>query len=135
MRIGRRPGTRRWLVRLVVCLAFGGALWPAALTLAQEMCTGKRPLDPRNARLKVLDLQVADDAVSGRIKNDSGEGAAGVMVWVNYYMSKRGGLLGQQCIPIGDLRAGEERPFRADPTVDAFKSEATDYAAEALSWR
>jgi hypothetical protein len=99
------------------------------------MCTGKRPLDPRNARLKVLDLRVTDDAVSGRIKNDSGEGAVGVMVWVNYYMSRRGGLLGQQCIPIGDLRAGEERPFRATPTADLFKSEATDYAAEALSWK
>jgi hypothetical protein len=99
------------------------------------MCAGKRPLDPRNARLKVLELRVADDAVSGRIKNDSGERAVGAMVWVNFYMTRRGGLLGQQCIPIGDLAAGEERSFRATPQADVFKAEATDYAAEALSWR
>jgi len=135
MRTGQRPGARRWLVLLVVCLAFGGAVAPAAPSFAQEMCTGKRPLDPRNARLKILDIRVTDDAVSGRIKNDSGEMAIGAMVWVNYYMSRRGGLLGQQCIPIGDLGAGEERPFRANPTASVFKAESTDYAAEALSWK
>jgi hypothetical protein len=122
-------------VLLVVCLVFGGPLGLASLSRAQEMCAGKRPLDPRNARLKVLELQVTDDAVSGRIKNDGGERAIGAMVWVNYYMSRRGGLLGQQCIPIGDLGAGEERPFRATPTADVFKAESTDYAAEALSWK
>ncbi len=131
----RRSGARRWLVLLAACLAVGGVAGPASVSLAQEMCAGKRPLDPRNARLKILDLRVTDDAVSGRIKNDSGERAVGAMLWVNFYMSRRGGLLGQQCIPIGDLAAGEERPFRATPTADIFKAEATDYAAEALSWR
>ena len=135
MRTGRWPRACRWLALLVACLAFGGAVGSAAVAFAQEMCTGKRPLDPRNARLKVLDLRVTDDVVFGRIKNDSGEGAVGVMIWVNYYMSRRGGLLGQQCIPIGDLSAGQERPFRATPTMSVFKAESTDYAAEALSWK
>jgi hypothetical protein len=135
MKTARQSGARRWLVLLVMCLTIGGILGVASVSLAEEMCAGKRPLDPRNARLKILDIQVTDDAVSGRIKNDSGERAIGAMVWVNYYRSRRGGLLGQQCIPIGDLAAGEERPFRETPKADVFKAEATDYAAEALSWR
>jgi len=133
--IGRCGPASRWLGVLLVGAVLVVSLFSVPAAFAQEMCKGKRPLDPRNARLKILDIRVTDDAVVGRIKNDSGETASGAMVWVNYYMSRRGGLLGQQCIPIGDLSPGEERPFRANPTVEVFKAESTDYAAEALNWK
>jgi hypothetical protein len=127
--VSRRLGLR------VVCAALVALLSSVPAGFAQEMCKGKRPLDPRNARLKVLDIRVTDDVVVGRIKNDSGETASGAMIWVSYFMSRGGGLLGQQCIPIGDLSGGEERPFRANPVVEVLKAEAWDYAAEALSWK
>ena len=114
----------------------------AALTLlvtgpaaAQEPCQGKRALDPRTARLQVLNLQMGSQGIVGKVKNNSGETALGVMVWVNYYLSRRGGLRGQQCIPVGDLRSGEERAFQAVPIPEADRTESYDYAVDAAGWR
>ncbi len=114
----------------------------AALTLlipgpaaADEACQGKRPLDPRNARIQVLELRVGQQGIIGRVKNTSGETALGVGVWVNYYLSRRGGLMGQQCIPVGDMKAGEERNFGAFPIDEAMRAEAYDYAVDTTEWR
>jgi len=53
----------------------------------QAACQGKRPLDPRNARVQVLDLRVGQQGILGRLRNTSGETALGVGVWVNFYLS------------------------------------------------
>ncbi|MBI3122143.1 MAG: hypothetical protein HYZ03_07665, partial [candidate division NC10 bacterium] len=55
----------------------------------------------------------------GKVRNTGSDTALGVGVWVNYYQTRRGGILGQQCIPVGDLRSGEERAFRALPMAEA----------------
>lgn len=102
---------------------------------ADEGCQGRRALDPRTARLQVLDLQVGQQGIVGRVRNNSDETALGVGVWVNFYLSRRGGLAGQQCIPVGDLKAGDERPFSALPIDQALRAEAFDYAVDASGWR
>ena len=114
----------------------------AALTLlvprpaaADEPCKGRGPLDPRTARLQVLDLRIGGEGIVGKVKNTSGETAIGVMVWVNYYIGRRGGLSAQQCIPVGDLQSGEERSFLAIPIPEADGKEAFDYAVAAVGWR
>jgi len=104
-------------------------------SLADEMCKGSRPVNPRNSSLDVLEINVAPEGTTGRIKNTSGDTAVGVMVWVNFLRSARGGLLGQQCIPIGDMAPGEERPFQGPPSAEAAATEAWSHAAEALDWR
>ena len=119
-----------WLGILAVLIL----LFPRPVT-AQEPCQGKRALDPRTARLQVLNIQIGRQGIVGRVKNTSGETALGVMVWVNYYISRRGGLKGQQCVPVGDLRAGEEGTFQGIPIAEADGSEAFDYAADAAGWR
>jgi len=105
---------------------------PAA---ADEPCKGRGPLDPRTARLQVLDLRIGGEGIVGKVKNTSGETAIGVMVWVNYYIGRRGGLSAQQCIPVGDLQSGEERSFLAIPISEADGKEAFDYAVAAVGWR
>jgi len=102
---------------------------------AQEPCQGKRAIDPRTARLQVLNIEIGRQGIVGRVKNTSGETALGVMVWVNYYLSRRGGLKGQQCIPVGDLRGGEEATFQGIPIAEADGTEAFDYAVDAAGWR
>jgi hypothetical protein len=71
----------------------------------------------------------------GRVKNNAGETALGVGVWVNYYLSRRGGLIGQQCIPVGDLRPGEDRAFRAATIAEADRAEGFDFTVDAAGWR
>lgn len=71
----------------------------------------------------------------GKVRNTGSDTALGVGVWVNYYQTRRGGILGQQCIPVGDLRSGEERAFRALPMADADRAEAFDFAVDAVGWR
>jgi hypothetical protein len=112
---------------LLLCLPVSG--------LADEMCKGSRPVDPRNSGLDVLEINVAPEGVTGRIKNTSGDTAVGVMIWINFFRSARGGLFGQQCIPIGDMASGEERPFRSPPSTEAAEAESWSHAAEALDWR
>jgi|MudIll2142460700_1097286.scaffolds.fasta_scaffold576959_1 hypothetical protein len=112
---------------LLVCLP-GSAL-------ADEMCKGSRPADPRNSGLDVLEINVAPEGIAGRIKNTSGDTAVGVMVWINYFRGARGGLLAQQCIPIGDMASGEERPFQGPPSAEAAEAGNWTHAAEALDWR
>ena len=119
-----------WL-GLIAALALVVPGWAAA----DEGCQGRKALDPRTARLQVLNLQVGRDGIAGSVKNTSSETALGVGVWVNYYLSRRGGLAGQQCIPIGDLKPGEERPFAAIPIDQAARTEAFDYAVDASGWR
>ncbi len=131
----RTAATRRqtafvWIV-LIAALNFLVA-GPAA---AQEPCQGKRLRDPRTSRLQVLDIHVGKRAILGRIKNTSGETALGVGVWVNFYLSRRGGLSGQQCIPVGDLGSGEERAFQAAPIPEAERTESYDIAVDAAGWR
>ena len=126
-----RPPEARGLVGCVVALL----LCMPGSAIADEPCQGKRALDPRNARLQVLDLQVGQQGVLGRVRNGGGETALGVMVWVNYYLSRRGGLTAQQCIAVGDLRPGEERPFAGGPPAEAARTEAFDYAVDAVGWR
>lgn len=112
---------------LLLCLPGAG--------LADEMCQGSRPMDPRNSDLDVLEINVVPEGITGRIENTSGDTAVGVMVWVNFFRGARGGLLGQQCIPIGDMASGEERPFRSPPSAEATAAESWSHAAEALDWR
>jgi hypothetical protein len=87
------------------------------------------------ARLQALDVQITRQAIAGRIKNTSNETALGVMVWVNYYMGRRGGLMAQQCIPVGNVNPGEERGFLAAPTPEAARAEGVDYTVDAVGWR
>jgi len=102
---------------------------------AQEACQGKRAVDPRSARLQVMDLTITPQGVLGRMKNTSNDTALGAMLWVNYYATRRGGPKGQQCIAVGDLRSGEERAFSAPVIPEAGGSESFDYAADAAGWR
>lgn len=129
-RFAERRRARGWLGWIVAMLL----LLPGT-AIAQEPCQGKRALDPRTARLQVLDLQVTKQGIAGRVKNTAGETALGVMVWVSWYLSRRGGLTAQQCIPVGDLRSGEERTFTALPASEAERAEAYDYAPDAVGWR
>lgn len=127
---GNRVRAGRWLgVGVALILLLPG---PVA---AEEPCQGKRGLDPRTARLQVLDFQIGRGGVVGGVKNKSSETALGVGVWVNYYQSRRGGLLGQQCIPVGELRPGEERAFLAAPMAEAERAESLDFAVDAAGWQ
>ena len=63
-------------------------------------------MDPRNSDLDVLEINVGPQGITGRITNTSGRTAVGVMVWVNYFRSARGGLFDRQCMPIGDMAPG-----------------------------
>jgi len=112
---------------LLLCLPGSG--------LADEMCKGSRPVDPRNSGLDVLEINVAPEGITGTIKNTSGDTAVGVMVWVNYFRSARGGLFDRQCMPIGDMAPGEERAFQGPPSAGAAEAESWSHAAEALDWR
>jgi hypothetical protein len=122
------------LVVSILALAAVLAALPAPL-VAQQSCQGRRPVDPRSAKLRVVDIHVARDGVVGRVKNSGGESALGAAVWINFYSSRRGGLLGQQCIPLGDLASGEERTFLVPVQVDSSQVQAWDYAVEAVDWR
>lgn len=125
--VNRTPGRQ---VGLVVALVL--TLWGSGA--AQEICQPK-PVDPRSARLQVLDLQVSRSQIAGRVRNTSGETALGVMVWLNYYVSRRGGLTAQQCIAVGDLQPGEERPFLGSTIPEAEKIESYNYSTDAVGWR
>ncbi len=118
-----------WL-GLVVALAFS-AQGPAA---ADDPCE-RKPLDPRSGRLQFLDIGVGREGIAGRVKNHSSETALGVRVWVNYYVSRRGGLAAQQCIPVGDLSPGEERDFQVSPIPDVERAEGYTYTVDAIGWR
>lgn len=122
-----RAACRLGLVGALMILAQG----PAA---ADDPCE-RKPLDPRSGQLHFLDMGVAREGIAGRVKNQSGDTALGVRVWVNYYMSRRGGLATQQCIPIGDLSPGEERDVQALPVPEAEKAEAYTYTVDAIGWR
>ena len=120
---------------LLTSVALALVLCLPGTSLADEMCKGSRPVDPRNSSLDVLEINVSPEGITGRIKNTSGDTAVGVMVWVNFQRSARGGLLGQQCIPIGEMASGEERPFQGAPSAEGAVAEAWTHAAEALEWR
>ena len=127
---------RNWGIRLLwTSVALALLLWVPGPALADEMCQGSRPVDPRNSGLDVLEINVAPEGITGRIKNTSGDTAVGVMVWVNYFRSARGGLFGQACIPIGEMAPGEERAFQGPPSAEAAEAESWTHAAEALDWR
>lgn len=123
----RVRGRLWWIVALMLLL-------PGTIT-SQPPCEGKRGLDPRNARLQVLDIRIGTRAIVGRVKNGGNETALGVMIWVNYYIGRRGGLMAQQCIAVGDLSPGEERAFQAIPITEAGRSESFDSAPDAVGWR
>lgn len=125
---------KRWVCGLVGVIAALVLIAPRTAA-GDQGCQGRKPLDPRTARLQVLNFQVGQQGIVGSVKNNSGETALGVGVWVNYYLSRRGGLAGQQCIPVGDLKSGEERPFAALPIDQAARAEAFDYAVDASGWR
>jgi hypothetical protein len=82
-----------------------------------------------------MEINVTPEGITGRITNTSGKTAVGVMVWVNYFRSARGGPLGRQCMPIGDMAPGEQRPFQGSPPAGAAEAESWSHAAEALDWR
>lgn len=123
--VGRRTGP----VAAILLL-----LWLWGPALAQEMCQ-KKMLDPRSARLQVRDIQASRNQITGKVKNSSGETATGVMVWLSYYVGRRGGLMAQQCIPVGDLQPGEERTFLGVTAPEAEKAESYDYSADAVGWK
>ncbi len=128
MERGGRAGIWLWLMVALMLLVSERAS-------AEEPCKGKRALDPRTARLQVLGIDLGKQGIIGRVRNTGGETALGVMVWVNYYIGRRGGFMAQQCIPVGDLRSGEERAFHAYPIGEADRAESWDYAADAVGWR
>ena len=128
-------GSYRWVTRLWVMVALAILLWPPGLAQADETCKGGRPMNPRNSRLNVLEIGVGQGGIAGRIKNTSGDRAVGVMIWVNYFRSVRGGLVGQQCIAVGDLASGEERRFQAPRSMETLGAESWTHAAEALDWK
>ena len=128
-RTRRAALTACWL-GVVVALVFF-AQGPAA---AEDPCE-RKPLDPRSGQLHFLGIEVNRGGIAGRVKNQSGETALGVRVWVNYYMSRRGGLAAQQCIPVGDLSPGEERDVQASPIAEAENTEAYTYTVDAIGWR
>lgn len=115
---------------LVGVLIFS-ARGPAA---ADDPCE-RKPLDPRSGQLHSLGVEVTWEGITGRVKNQSGDTALGVRVWVNYYISRRGGLAAQQCIPVGDLGPGEERDFHASPIPEVENAEAYAYTVDAIGWR
>ncbi len=128
--VGRGGWVSCWLWLAVVLLT----CVPERAT-ADEPCQGKRALDPRTARLQMVSIDLGKQGIVGRVRNTGGETALGVMVWVNYYIGRRGGLMAQQCIPVGDLRSGEERAFQAYPISEADRAESWDYAADAVGWK
>ena len=103
---------------------------------AGEPCE-RRPLDPRSARLEVVDIHVTADGVSGRVQytGRSSDTAIDVVVWVNYYLGTRGGIVGQQCIPVGDIRPGEEREFVERAPAETGRARAFDTTVAATEWR
>ena len=123
----------RTVVRFLLAAAL--TLLVAGPAVAQEPCQGGRLRDPRTSRLQMLDLRVGKHLIVGKVRNTSSETALGVMVWVNYYIGRRGGLSAQQCIPLGDLGSGEERAFQASPIPEADRTESYDYAVDAVGWR
>lgn len=127
---GGRPWVRGWVGVIAALMLF-----VPETASTDEGCQGRSGVDPRTARLQVLDLHVCQQGIVGRVKNNSGETALGVGVWVNFCLSRRGGLAGQQCIPVGDLQAGDERPFAALPIHQASGAEAFDFALDASGWR
>ena len=130
--IGRRSvATGPWLGTLVAL-----AIVLQGVANASEPCQ-RRPLDPRSARLQVVDISVTAGEVAGRVKHtgSSSDTAVDVVVWVNYYQSPRGGILGQQCIVIGDIKSGEEREFGERSTPEAARARAFDTAVAATEWR
>lgn len=127
---GNRVRAGRWLGMGVALIL----LLPGPVT-AEEPCQGKRGLDPRTARLQVLDFQAGRGGIVGKVRNNGSDTALGVGVWVTFYQSRRGGLLGQQCIPVGELRPGEERVFLAAPMAEAERAESLDFAVDVAGWR
>ena len=125
--------TRR-VVRLGLVLVLAVLLSPVP-SGAQSACDSRGRMDPRSARLRVSNLIVTREGVAGKITNTTSETALGAAVWVNFYQTRRGGPLGQQCIPIGELAGGEERAFVAPVQVDTTQVEAWDYAVDAGGWR
>ena len=120
---------------LLMSMALALLLFLPGHAWADEMCQGSRPMDPRNSDLDVLEINVAPQGVTGKITNTSGKTAVGVMVWVNYFRSARGGLFDRQCMPVGDMAPGEERSFQGPPAAGAAEAESWKHAAEALDWR
>ena len=56
---------------LLLCLPGAG--------LADEMCQGSRPMDPRNSDLDVLEINVSPEGITGRIKKGPTEREGGVV--------------------------------------------------------
>lgn len=135
--MGQSPGRSEKAIRMVsrlgLILVVGLAL--PGFAVADEPCQARRALDPRTARLQALDVHVTRNGIIGRIKNTSSETALGVMVWVNYFLSRRGGYTAQQCIPVGDIGPGEEREFLAPTSGGAERAEAFTYTVDAVGWR
>ena len=127
----RRGSLAAWCLVLVGVLIIFSVQGPAA---ADDPCERKL-LDPRSGQLHFLGIEVTWEGIAGRVKNQSGDTALGVRVWVSYYLSRRGGLAAQQCIPVGDLRPGEERDFQASPIPEVESAEAYAYTVDAVGWR
>ena len=127
---------RNWGKRLLwTSVAVALLLSVSGAALGDEMCQGSRPANPRNSDLDVLEIHVAPEGSTGKIKNTSDDTAAGVMVWINYFRSARGGLFARVCIPIGDMAPGEERLFQGPSASEAAEAESWSHAAEALDWK
>jgi hypothetical protein len=127
---------RNWGAGLLwTSVALALFLWVSGPALADEMCQGSRPANPRNSDLDVLEIHIAPEGITGRIKNTSDDTAVGVMVWISYFRGARGGLFARGCIPIGDMAPGEERLFQGRPPAGAAQAESWTHAAEALEWR
>ena len=133
--IGKTGCTMGYLLGPLIALT----VFLQGVAAADETCQ-RKAFDPRSARLQVLDVSVSPRAITGKVQNNSsmntsGETAVGVVVWVNYYRSSRGGLMGQQCIVVGDIRVGEEREFGTTPIPEAEGARSFDTAVAATEWR
>ncbi len=129
---GRTSATARLLSGTLVALA----ILLQGLATAGDPCE-RRALDPRSARLELVDITVTSGAVAGKVKYGSSgsDTAIDVVVWVNYYHSPRGGLIGQQCIVVGDIKPGEEREFTAAAGSEAAGAVAFNTSIAVTEWR
>ncbi len=128
----RTSAARRLLPWILVALA----IFLQGVASAADPCE-RRALDPRSARLQLVDITVTSGGVAGKVKNGSSgsDTAIDVVVWVNYFHSSRGGLIGQQCIVVGDMTPGEEREFTAAAGPEAAGAVAFNTSVTAREWR
>jgi hypothetical protein len=141
MRASRDRGTRvglggsRWLVWLIGPAIFT-VFFVARPVQSQEICQQKKSHDPRASKLQIVHVKVGKETIQGKIKSNAlfTETAIGVTVWVNYHDAPKRSPFAQQCIPIGNLKAGEEREFSATPISESQRAKGYTTTVNVVTW-